>query len=203
MQQQLLLTNSYIPKKTEKKRYEWYKHDLMTYIDNLKYKQFVEDMDSNFSRAEIPNFDLIHHQCRGDKLQNSRRHYETIFDSDFKNYEDCTHNQTMQSAIKAERDDIHFELDLLKSHIKSNIEKDLISNDNFIKKSKIKCTTDDCKSLKLQKMASVAESDFCMAVSNSLHEKYKGQIETKFLASFENCNFEEKTVQDGGYRKYY
>ena len=67
----------------------------MTYIDNLKYKQFVEDMDSHFSRAEIPNFDLIHHQCRGDKLQNSRRHYETIFDSDFKNYEDCTHNQTM------------------------------------------------------------------------------------------------------------
>ena len=34
-------------------------------------------------------------------------------------------------------------------------------------------------------MASVAESDFCMAVSNSLYEKCKGQIETKFLASFQ------------------
>ena len=60
--------SGYIPKKTEKENYEWYEHDLMTYIDVLKYKQFVENMDSHFSRAKITNFDMIHHQCQGNQL---------------------------------------------------------------------------------------------------------------------------------------
>ena len=96
----IFLTSSYIPKKTEKKKYEWYEHDLMTYIDNLKHEQFVEDMDSHFSRVKIPKFDLIHHQCYGDKLQNSRRHYKTIFDSDFEDYEDCTGNHANHLPLK-------------------------------------------------------------------------------------------------------
>ena len=43
----------------------------MVYIDNLKYKHFIEDMDLHFSRVKIKNFDIISHQCRGDPLQNS------------------------------------------------------------------------------------------------------------------------------------
>ena len=54
----------------------------------------------------------------------------------------------MSSVIKAERDDIHFESDLLKLHIKSDIKKDLISNGFFVKNATKKGTTDDCKSLK-------------------------------------------------------
>ena len=91
----------------------------------------------------------IYHQCHGDPLQNSQAYYETIFNSDFKGYEDRTRNQAMSSAIKAERDDIHFQVDVLKIHIKSDNEKDLISNDIFVKKSKSKkWTAADCKSLK-------------------------------------------------------
>ena len=76
------LTNSYFPKKPEKKD-EWCDHGLMTYIADSKYKQFVADMDSHFSRVKITNFDLINHHCRGDRLQNSRRDFKTIFDKDF------------------------------------------------------------------------------------------------------------------------
>ena len=50
-----------ISKKTKKKKYEWYEHDLMTYIDHLKCENFVHDMDSHFSRAKVVNFDIIHH----------------------------------------------------------------------------------------------------------------------------------------------
>ena len=75
---------------------------------------------------------------RGDPLQNSLRYYETIFDNDFKNYEDRPPNQVISSAVKADRNDIHFECNLLKSHIKSDIEKDLISNGIFIRKSRKK-----------------------------------------------------------------
>ena len=42
----------------------------MTYIDDLKYDQFVNDMDSHFSRTKITNFNIIHHQCCGDELEN-------------------------------------------------------------------------------------------------------------------------------------
>ena len=63
-------------------------------------------------------------------------------------YDDHTRNQVMSSAIKTKRGDIHFESDFLKSHIKSDIKKDLISNDFFVKNAKKKRTTADCKSLK-------------------------------------------------------
>ena len=85
-------------------------------------------MDLHFSQAKITNFDIIHHQCHVDLLQNFRQYYATVFTSDFKGYEDCTCNQVMSSAIKAECDDIHFKSNLLKLHIKSNIKKDITSN---------------------------------------------------------------------------
>lgn len=32
-------------KKKKKKKYEWYEHDLMTYISNIKYDNFINNMD--------------------------------------------------------------------------------------------------------------------------------------------------------------
>lgn len=31
-----------------KDKYEWYEHDLMSYIDDLKYEHFVSDMVGHF-----------------------------------------------------------------------------------------------------------------------------------------------------------
>ena len=85
---------------------------------------------------KITNYDIIHHQCCGDLLQNSYQYYERIFNSDFKGYEDCTHNQGMLSTIKAEHNDIHFKGNFLKLHRKSDIEKGLISNGFFLKNAR-------------------------------------------------------------------
>ena len=38
-----ILTNTYIPKKANKDKYEWYEHDLMTYFDDLEYQQFASN----------------------------------------------------------------------------------------------------------------------------------------------------------------
>ena len=65
----------------------------MTYIDDLKYDRFVNDMNSHFSRANIIKSGIIHHQCCGDKLQNSQQYYETISNNDFENYESHIQNQ--------------------------------------------------------------------------------------------------------------
>ena len=66
---------------------------------------------------------------------------------DFEDYEDRGCNQVISSAVRSERDDIHFERDLPKTYIKSNIEKDSILNSLFIKKRKKKRTINDCKRL--------------------------------------------------------
>ena len=117
-----ILTNCYIPKKT-KKKYEWYEHNLMTYIDNLKYDNFLNNMDSHFSNSKITNFDIIHHQCPGDGLENLQQCYETIFDKDFLNYDNHVCSQAVSSAIKAECDNIHFARDFLKYYIKEKLRK--------------------------------------------------------------------------------
>ena len=104
-------------------------------IDDLKYEEFVQDIGFHFLCVRVVNFDITHHQCRGSPLANPTEYYETIFIKDFPNDEDCTHNKTLSSAIKSERDNIRLECNLAKSHIKSvNIKKDLESNGFFIKR---------------------------------------------------------------------
>ena len=51
----------------------------MTYIDNLKYDNFINNMDSHFSNAKITNLDIIHHQCCGDELENSATILQNYF----------------------------------------------------------------------------------------------------------------------------
>ena len=132
---QQIFVNSYIPKNQKKRKHEWYEHDLMTYIDDLKYDRFVKDMISHFSCVKVINFDIIHHRCSGDKLQNPQQYYEIICNKDFENYESHIQNQAVSSAIKYECDNTYFEHGFLKNHIKSNIEKDLVSNGIFVRKS--------------------------------------------------------------------
>ena len=105
--------NSYIPAKTKKGKYEWHEHDLMTYFDDLKYNEFAKDADSYFENVKLINFDIVHHECRGGKLQNPERYYKLIRNKDFENYEQHVQNNALSSAIKYERVDIHFDFLLL------------------------------------------------------------------------------------------
>lgn len=63
--------NKYIPDHIDQ-NLKWYELDaFLTYIDVLKYKDFIRNPDAQFKNAEIVNFDIIHHECRGDPLENS------------------------------------------------------------------------------------------------------------------------------------
>ena len=49
-------TNNYIPKYVPD-NLEWYERDgLMTYIDMLKYDNFIKDTDSHFKKIYVINF---------------------------------------------------------------------------------------------------------------------------------------------------
>ena len=70
--------NSYVL--TKPKKYN--KHDsfdLDTRLQQMTFNKIIQNPDEHFEKTFITNFDLIHHQCRGDKLSHSREYYETLF----------------------------------------------------------------------------------------------------------------------------
>ena len=71
--------NNYVPAKvTDTNR------DLHLKLKQMTYNDIVKDFDYHFENCYITNFDLINHECRGDKLNFSRKFYETIFFADVK-----------------------------------------------------------------------------------------------------------------------
>ena len=78
-------------------------------IFDLKYEQFVGNMDSHFIRAKIVNFDLIHHKCRGDKLSYLKYFREKIENKDFQNYEPEVKAEAVASAVRSREEDVRVE----------------------------------------------------------------------------------------------
>ena len=49
----------------------WYERDcLMTYIDQMKYKDYAEKNDEYWKNIEVIHFDKIHNRCKGTPLPN-------------------------------------------------------------------------------------------------------------------------------------
>ena len=61
----IIFANNYIPKYVLEDL-PWYERDgLLTYIDQLKYKEFISDSDVAVKNTKVINFDMIHTQCWG------------------------------------------------------------------------------------------------------------------------------------------
>ena len=60
----IIFANNYIPKYVLEDL-PWYERDglLLTYIDQLKYKEFISDSDVAVKNTKVINFDMIHTQC--------------------------------------------------------------------------------------------------------------------------------------------
>ena len=53
-------------------------NDLDLTLKQMTFNEIVNDPDYHFENSFVTNFDLIHHQCRGDELSYSKKHYESI-----------------------------------------------------------------------------------------------------------------------------
>ena len=53
--------------------------DFLTYLDDLKFEHFMENPDQSIRNTKTVNFDIIHQECRGDKLEKSYEYYQTVF----------------------------------------------------------------------------------------------------------------------------
>ena len=97
-------------------------HDLSTTLKKLKFKKIIDDPDYHFKNCFISNFDLIHHECRGDKLMYTKKHYQTIYNKEI-NEEITSDDQRycfISSAIKSQREDVVFEKKVVNEHFNKN-----------------------------------------------------------------------------------
>ena len=139
--------NSYIPTKVTEV------HDLHSRLNKMKYDKIIENFDCHFENCFITNFDLIHHECRGDELKHSKKLYETIFYNGIKkNLSEKDRERFVASGIKSEREDVNFERKVIDEHFRKesfvrNLEKKGIFLSLMRKKFYFK-KTDDCKSIK-------------------------------------------------------
>ena len=133
--------NSYIPIKVTEV------HDLNSRLNKMKYDEIIENLEYHFQNCYITNFDKIHHECRGDKLHFSKRHYETIFYNQLKqNIDEENREKFISSAIRSKRKDINFEKKVILEHFnKLKIEKELERRGVFLSAMKKKFFKKNCK----------------------------------------------------------
>ena len=88
-----------------------------------KYERILQDLPDYFFNVKTLNFDIIHHESRGDPLPHSREYYQQIREEHFKNIrkEDDRYN-FIRNAIKSRIDDIFIQKDIMKK-LKKNLEK--------------------------------------------------------------------------------
>ena len=70
--------SSYIPPYI-KDNLKWYeKEGLITYFQQREYQEFKKNRDGYINETKILNFDIIHHMCRGDKLEKTIKEHNTV-----------------------------------------------------------------------------------------------------------------------------
>ena len=88
-------SNNYIPKYTPPEE-----RDFLSYLDDIKYEKFMENPYQFFKKTKIINFDIIHHQCRGDKLEKPESCYQAVFEENSKKHKKQDKNFLTSSALR-------------------------------------------------------------------------------------------------------
>ena len=128
--------------------------DLDLKLKEMTYNETLKDLNYHFKNCYITNFDLINNECRGDKLDFSRKFYESIFFADVKkNLNEIDQEKFISAAIKSERIDLNIERKLIIEHFckKESFEKILEKKGIFLSAMRKKFyykKTEDCNSIK-------------------------------------------------------
>ena len=156
MNQNKYPVNNYVPYNPDNLTGCGFGRSLGESLDRQKYEKITENPQYHFANCYVTNFDLIHHECRGAKLENSKKYYETIckkaVNKEIKEHEQKTY--FVSEAIDSERKDVFLEKNLLTEHFnKLKMEQKLEHQSVFLSSMKKRAFnerkkyTDDCKSL--------------------------------------------------------
>ena len=155
MNQNKYPVNNYVPYNPSNLTERGFGRSLGESLDKQKYEKIIENPQYHFRNSFVINFDIIHHECRGDKLQNSKKYYETI-SKEAVNREIPKNEQKkyfVSEAIDSERKDVFLQKNLLTEHFnRLKIEQKLEQQGIFLSSMRRRAFnkkkyTDDCKSL--------------------------------------------------------
>ena len=144
-------TQNYVPTKPKPRTPQ---DSLDDTINRMTFNEITTNRDYHFKHSYITNFDLIHNNCRGDRLQHSQKYYETISYEKLNKELIFKDDQTsfISSAIKSERKDVFIEKEIFREHfnreeIGKNFQKKIFFLSSMKKNAFLKKDIDDCKSL--------------------------------------------------------
>ena len=132
---------SYVPRKVK------CVDDLHSRLIDDRNNEILNDLDGHFKNCYITNFDLIHHECRGDKLNFSKKFYQTVYSKELRENLNLRQQKNfVASGIKSERNDLYFEKKIYIDHFErvKKFEEKGIFLSNMRKNAYFK-KTDDCK----------------------------------------------------------
>ena len=107
-----IYVNNYIP------YYPANNYDLDDTLLRNKYDKIKNDKKNYFIEAKVINFDIINHECRGDPLDYSVKHYQTIYQENLRRAKKEDVNEFIGEAIKSKREDLYVDNDVLNDHFK-------------------------------------------------------------------------------------
>lgn len=130
--------------------------DLDYVLKKDKYERIMNNLSYHFENSFVTNFNIIHHESRGDKLKHSKEYYKTICSK--KLNEHIKQNEQkinfVESAIDCERKDVFLNRKVVISHfnrikLEEKLEKNQVYLSSMKKRAKLRKNryTDNCKSL--------------------------------------------------------
>ena len=135
-----------------------FEHDLDYTLKKSSYENIINDPSYHFDNAYVINFDIINHECKGDKLENTKEYYRSIH-AERLNNEIKEENKTnfVTCAIECERKDVFLTKEVITDHFNRNKLEEKLQKDEvflssmkrraYFRKKKLKKYTEDCKSL--------------------------------------------------------
>ena len=76
----------------------------MTWYDQIKCDEFLEDLDAHFQKLQIVNFDIIH--SKGNLSASKMKQYQTIKHSEILAYPQQEQDEISSSIFRMKRDDM-------------------------------------------------------------------------------------------------
>ena len=79
----------------------------------------MENPTSYFFQKKVTNFDIVHHKCRGEPLEDSYKNYKTIKNDDFKNFRKNDKEKVLPEVFRnIKREDLWIKRDLMIDYFK-------------------------------------------------------------------------------------
>ena len=89
----------------------------MGYFDYLDYQDMSKQPTKYTEQKKVINFDIIHHESRGDPLQGSYKGYQTVRSKDLEKYPTPEKKKAISGLVRnIKRNDLYVDKNVIENH---------------------------------------------------------------------------------------